>query len=568
MLKQSSRIFAGCFVITILLLVPVLQSLPLNLPPLLPAASAQGGITLNNVQATHATSSSSITLSNFNVGTGSNLLLVVGIESDNNGATSVKFGTTSLTQAVVHFTNDDTEFWYLKNPSGTANIVVTMAGTTDAVVGAYALAGVNQTSPVPTTKTNSATSGNPTISLTTQYANSWLLDSPAIFGGSQLSNPTCTSEWNVRVSSSTITGASSNKTVATPGSATCTWTNSVSSNGWDDVAVEIHAATGNTVPGAPTNPTSTAVNTTALTLGWTAPNNGGLPITGYKIQKASTSWVTVVNNTGNVTSYTIGSLASNSVQIYRIGAWNSLGLGPYSSNDTGYTLPTSPTSLTATAVSSSQINLSWTAPSGNGTTGYKIERSTDGGSTWSTIKSNTGNTNTSYSDTGLAASTTYTYRVSTINGGGTSSPSNTASATTSAAPAGIALNNVQATSGTVALSPFQVTLSNFNVGTGSNLLLVVGIEANNQGATSVKFGGIALTQAVSHFTNDDTEFWYLKNPSGTANIVVTMGGATSVVVGAYSLSGVNQTSPIPTTHTNSAASGNPTISLTTQYQNS
>ena len=97
------------------------------------------------------------------------------------------------------------------------------------------------------------------------------------------------------------------------------------------------------------------------------------------------------------------------------------------------TIPQPPTGLTATASSSSQIDLSWNAPTNNGgstITGYMIERSTDGGTSWSTVQSNIGSTSTTYSDTGLAHSTTYTYRVSTINSVGTSSPSNTASATT------------------------------------------------------------------------------------------------------------------------------------------
>ena len=94
----------------------------------------------------------------------------------------------------------------------------------------------------------------------------------------------------------------------------------------------------------------------------------------------------------------------------------------------------SPTELTATVVSSSEINLSWTIPSNNGgspITGYKLERSTKASSIWSTISANTGNTTTTYSDTGLVPNTTYAYRVSAINSVGTSLPSNSASATTS-----------------------------------------------------------------------------------------------------------------------------------------
>src|SRR5271157_5667725 len=89
------------------------------------------------------------------------------------------------------------------------------------------------------------------------------------------------------------------------------------------------------------------------------------------------------------------------------------------------TPPTIPTNLTATAVSSSQINLSWTASTDNvGVTGYKIFR---GG-----VQVGTSAT-ASYSDTGLTASTAYSYYVSAYDAAGNNSGnSNTASATTQA----------------------------------------------------------------------------------------------------------------------------------------
>ncbi|NHH98264.1 hypothetical protein DYY66_1454 [Candidatus Nitrosotalea sp. FS] len=62
--------------------------------------------------------------------------------------------------------------------------------------------------------------------------------------------------------------------------------------------------------------------------------------------------------------------------------------------------------------------------------GYKIERSSNGATSWLTIKANTGNTATSYEDTGLVQNTTYSYRVSAVYSVGTSPPSNTASAST------------------------------------------------------------------------------------------------------------------------------------------
>src|SRR5690242_5002685 len=91
-----------------------------------------------------------------------------------------------------------------------------------------------------------------------------------------------------------------------------------------------------------------------------------------------------------------------------------------------------PTDLTATAVSPTQITLSWNAPSENyGKTivGYKVEQKLSSGN-YFTLLENTNKTITTYSLTGLTTGTTYTYRVSAVYSDDTSTdPSNAASAT-------------------------------------------------------------------------------------------------------------------------------------------
>ena len=93
--------------------------------------------------------------------------------------------------------------------------------------------------------------------------------------------------------------------------------------------------------------------------------------------------------------------------------------------------PAAPTNLTATAVSSSQINLAWT-DNANNETGFKIERCQNAGCVNFVEIATVGADVTTFSDTGLAASTTYDYRVRATNAGGDSAYSNTAEATTQA----------------------------------------------------------------------------------------------------------------------------------------
>jgi hypothetical protein len=89
--------------------------------------------------------------------------------------------------------------------------------------------------------------------------------------------------------------------------------------------------------------------------------------------------------------------------------------------------PVNPTNLTATAVSSGQIDLSWN-DSSNNETQFRLERSTGGGA-WDFLINKSANS-TTHSDTTVAPQTAYSYRVRAENDNGVSNWSNTASAVT------------------------------------------------------------------------------------------------------------------------------------------
>ncbi len=93
------------------------------------------------------------------------------------------------------------------------------------------------------------------------------------------------------------------------------------------------------------------------------------------------------------------------------------------------TPPLAPTGVTATAVSSTQINLSWSAAAG--ATIYPVLRSTTNGGPYASAGSAA---TTSFSNTGLTCNTTYYYVVTASNGNCASGNSAQVQATTQACP--------------------------------------------------------------------------------------------------------------------------------------
>jgi hypothetical protein len=211
-----------------------------------------------------------------------------------------------------------------------------------------------------------------------------------------------------------------------------------------------------TVPTAPTNLAATVASGTQINLSWTDNSNDE---TGFRIERSadgSTGWSEIATTASNTTTYQNTGLTAATIYYYRVRAYNTSGNSSYSNNANATTAsasaPTAPSNLTATAASTSQINLSWTDNSNN-ETGFRIERSPDGSTGWTEIATPAANT-TTYQNTGLTASTTYYYRVRAYNASGNSGYSNTANATTTGTlPA--APSNLTAT----AASSSQINLS-------------------------------------------------------------------------------------------------------------
>jgi len=150
-------------------------------------------------------------------------------------------------------------------------------------------------------------------------------------------------------------------------------------------------------------------------------------VTGYRVERCQgagcSNFTQIATPSG--TSFSDTGLTASTSYSYRIRATDAAGnLSAYSGTATATTssgadtqAPTAPTNLSATAANASQINLSWTASSDNvGVTGYRVERCQGPGcSTYTQIATPNG---TSFSDTGLSASTSYSYRVRATDAAG------------------------------------------------------------------------------------------------------------------------------------------------------
>jgi chitodextrinase len=310
-------------------------------------------------------------------------------------------------------------------------------------------------------------------------------------------------------------------------------------------------------PTAPSNLIATAASSSQIGLSWIA-SSDNVGVTGYDIERcagASCASFAQIGTTGGATTFTDSGLTGSTAFRYRVRASDAAGnLSAYSniasattsaSSDTQ--APTAPSSLTATASSSSQIGLSWMASTDNvGVTGYRIERCVGAScTTFAQIGTTTGVT--TFADTGLAASTAYRYRVRAADAAGNlSAYSNIASATTGASTdtqAPTAPSGLTATASSSSQIGLSWMASTDNVGvTGYRIERCVGASCTTfaqigttTGATTFSDSGLTASTSYSYRVRATDAAGNLSGYSNVASATTNAAGDTQAPTAPSSL---------------------------------
>jgi lysophospholipase L1-like esterase/chitodextrinase len=307
------------------------------------------------------------------------------------------------------------------------------------------------------------------------------------------------------------------------------------------------AAIGGTTPPptdtqAPTTPTNPSVMVSCtplqMTLTWTA-STDNVGVTGYDIFRAtSTSGPFTSTGTSTTTTFT---QPLTGVFDYEVRARDAAGNTsaftapvlaappPCPTNPPDSQAPTTPGTPTASGVTASQATLSWAASTDNvGVTGYDIYRAP--GASGGTFASVGTSTTASFTNTGLAASTTYRYQVRARDAvGNTSAFSSAVTVTTPAGGGGTGgCTGVYSPVGNPWPGGFQGQVTVTNTATTATTAWTVTLTfANGQSITQIwgaKTTSTASPYAISNETyngalgpNASATFGFLASWNGTNN---------------------------------------------------
>ncbi|MEZ4417614.1 MAG: fibronectin type III domain-containing protein [Gemmatimonadota bacterium] len=187
------------------------------------------------------------------------------------------------------------------------------------------------------------------------------------------------------------------------------------------VTLTVQPPTG-TPPAAPSALVASATSGTEVQLGWTDNANNETSQEVERSDDGGASWSTVATLPLDQTTYGDSGLTAGATYLYRVRACNGLGCSAFSNTATVTTpapanVPNAPTGLTATPVSSTEVDLRWTDASTNESR-FEVERRVAGGP-WTQVANLTPNTQ-SYRDSGLLPGEPHEWQVRACNPSGCS----------------------------------------------------------------------------------------------------------------------------------------------------
>jgi len=200
----------------------------------------------------------------------------------------------------------------------------------------------------------------------------------------------------------------------------------INGNGEGTFSQPVSVTTLATPPGVPTALTATGVTTNSATLRWAHPvDRGGTAITDYVVETSrdgGVTWRIVPHVPLASPTLNLVGLAPGTRYLVRIAAKNSLGTGArlVGAFSTGSGLAMAPRDPQVLKLQPWSLTLSWTLPVSNGGSpivDYRIQVSTNGGSSWKTLTHSVSNRRT-FQVRGLQPETEYRFRVAAVNGNG------------------------------------------------------------------------------------------------------------------------------------------------------
>jgi chitodextrinase len=276
-------------------------------------------------------------------------------------------------------------------------------------------------------------------------------------------------------------------------------------------------ASDTTPPSAPAGLTAAATGPATVSLSWgAAADNAG--VTGYTIARNGVAVATVP---GTTTSYGDSGLVPGTSYGYQVTASDAAGnVSPPSNQATATTQadtspPTAPGTPAATSVTSAQVGLAWTPASDNvGVEGYLVVRN---GSAIATVPG------TNYTDSTVAAGTSYSYQIVAYDAAGNTTPGGTRAVTT--------------------LAPNSVFYDGFETGDLSQWSTASGLTvqsalAHAGGAAARETSTGAATYAYKNLSGSYAELWgqawvYVASRSTSANLIGFRGSNGGSIINLY-----------------------------------